>query len=155
MKKEDVKVKKLNNKGFSLVEIIIVIAIMAVLAGALAPQLIKYIDKSRKAADIQTAQTIAMAANTALADEAGYATAKNTKLSDCYNSSGTNAFQDKIKEILGGTSGVKPKSKEYADFLITYSAGKGIEIYATNEVSATPTPVLADQLYPELGDKFK
>ena len=39
--------KKLNNKGFSLVELIIVIAIMAVLAGALAPALITYIEKSR------------------------------------------------------------------------------------------------------------
>ncbi|MDF2801615.1 MAG: prepilin-type N-terminal cleavage/methylation domain, partial [Anaerocolumna sp.] len=39
--------KKSNNKGFSLVELIIVIAIMAILSGALAPQLIKYLDKSR------------------------------------------------------------------------------------------------------------
>ena len=33
--------KKTNNKGFSLVELIIVIAIMAILAGAIAPALIR------------------------------------------------------------------------------------------------------------------
>ncbi|NLP34751.1 MAG: prepilin-type N-terminal cleavage/methylation domain-containing protein, partial [Clostridiales bacterium] len=38
------KKKVLNNKGFSLVELIVVIAIMAVLAGVAAPQVIKYID---------------------------------------------------------------------------------------------------------------
>ena len=36
-----------NNKGFSLVELIIVIAIMAILVGVIAPQLILYIEKSR------------------------------------------------------------------------------------------------------------
>ena len=44
--------------GFSLVELVIVIAIMAVLTAAVAPALIRYIDKSRRADDIQTAQSI-------------------------------------------------------------------------------------------------
>ena len=37
-----------NEKGFSLVELIVVIAIMAVLVGIIAPQLIKYIEKVLK-----------------------------------------------------------------------------------------------------------
>lgn len=44
---------KKNNKGFSLVELIIVIAIMAVLVGVMAPQLIKFIEKSNVSADTQ------------------------------------------------------------------------------------------------------
>lgn len=47
------KQKSLTNKGFSLVELIIVIAIMAVLVGVLAPQYIKYVEKSRVSADAQ------------------------------------------------------------------------------------------------------
>lgn len=39
--------KKMNNKGFSLVELIIVIAIMAVLVGVLAPQFLRYVEQSR------------------------------------------------------------------------------------------------------------
>lgn len=42
-----------NHKGFSLVELIIVIAIMAILVGVMAPQLIKYIEKANVSADTQ------------------------------------------------------------------------------------------------------
>lgn len=47
------KQKTMGNKGFSLVELIVVIAIMAVLVGVLAPQFIKYVEKSRESTDIQ------------------------------------------------------------------------------------------------------
>ena len=64
---------KKSNKGFSLVELIIVIAIMAILAAAIAPALIRYIDKSRKADDVQFFGQIQSAASAALANEDAYA----------------------------------------------------------------------------------
>ncbi|MBO6297558.1 MAG: type II secretion system protein [Lachnospiraceae bacterium] len=47
-----------NNKGFSLVELIIVIAIMALLVAIITPSLIQYINKAKKAVDITTAESI-------------------------------------------------------------------------------------------------
>jgi type IV pilus assembly protein PilA len=61
--------KKTNNKGFSLVELIIVIAIMAILAASLAPALIRYIDKSRKSSDLTTSSSIKSAYETAITNE--------------------------------------------------------------------------------------
>ncbi len=62
----------MKNKGFSLVELIIVIAIMAILAAAIAPALIRYIDKSRRSDDVAAAETINTAAQAALANEEAY-----------------------------------------------------------------------------------
>lgn len=51
----------MKNKGFSLIELIIVIAIMAILSGAIAPVLIRYINKTRLSLDIDTGKEIAKA----------------------------------------------------------------------------------------------
>ena len=59
-----------NNKGFSLVELIIVIAIMAILVGVMAPQLIKYIEKTNVSADTQLADSVKTAITTAIMDPA-------------------------------------------------------------------------------------
>lgn len=62
------KQKSLNNKGFSLVELIIVIAIMAVLVGVLAPQFMKYVERSRKSTDVQNVASIVTALETYAVD---------------------------------------------------------------------------------------
>ena len=60
--------KKTNNSGFSLVELIIVIAIMAVLIGVLAPQFIKYVEQSRESTDLQNIEEVKTAVETYVAD---------------------------------------------------------------------------------------
>lgn len=65
--------KKVSDKGFSLVELIIVIAIMAVLVMVLAPQYFRYIEKSRNATDLQNARAIVTAIETYATDpNSGY-----------------------------------------------------------------------------------
>ncbi len=62
--------KEMNNKGFSLVELIIVIAIMAILVGVLAPQFIKYVEQSRESTDLQNIEEYKTAVEAAVADGA-------------------------------------------------------------------------------------
>lgn len=60
---------KLNNKGFSLVELIVVIAIMAILVGVLAPSVLGQIDKAKQSKDKQAVDTIASSIAIAWADQ--------------------------------------------------------------------------------------
>ena len=60
--------RKKDNKGFSLVELIIVIAIMAILVGIVGTQVIPYISKSKVAKDQQVLNSISTAGVTAYSE---------------------------------------------------------------------------------------
>lgn len=62
--------KKMNNKGFSLVELIIVVAIMAVLIGVLAPTYLKYVESSKRTSDCSSIGSILDAAEVVAIDPA-------------------------------------------------------------------------------------
>lgn len=57
-----------NNKGFSLIELIIVIAIMAVLVAIIAPNLTKYLGSSKKSTDKKNADELAAQVQNCISD---------------------------------------------------------------------------------------
>ena len=60
--------RKINNKGVSLVELIIAVAIMAILVGVIAPQMIKYVDRARQVKVEKEASEFMRAAQVALVE---------------------------------------------------------------------------------------
>lgn len=60
--------KRKNNKGFSLVELIVVVLIMGIIAVALAPQVMKWVGTARTNSDENTKKDIKSAVNIAVAD---------------------------------------------------------------------------------------
>lgn len=99
--------KKNKNKGFSLIELIIAIAILVILTGLLAPQFMKYIEKSREAKDVQAMDTVYTSVQAALANEKSY-----DEVVKLVNDAGGNIYTTTVKELIedGSSFGTELKS---------------------------------------------
>jgi len=121
--------KKTNNQGFSLVELIIVIAIMAVLIGVLAPQFIKYVERSRYQKDVSAVEEVRNATQIALSEEAVYAEVYGTTPITSFTISNAGA----LSLTVGGK--LDTSLKESIKFPITFSS----KTFKTPAVAATIT----------------
>lgn len=118
---------KQNNKGFSLLELIASIAIMAVLSGMLAPQFFQYIEKARETRDMQTLHIVYTAVQAALSDDAAYeALCESADVESAAGDSGdvweycdtlehvleNGEFGEEVEEVLGVPGTVDLQSKK-------------------------------------------
>ncbi len=102
----------MKNKGFSLVELIIVIAIMAILAAALVPTLVKYINKARLSRDIDTGCAAAKEIIAAVTDEKVYEDAQEHATPYPIKDMDGEQFKDAVFKSLGvEASSFEGKSK--------------------------------------------
>lgn len=97
--------KKMNNKGFSLIELIIVIAIMAVLVAIIAPNLTKYLGKSKQQTDKTNLGEIKNQVKNCISDAA---TMQDASGNDILPQ--TTDGKDAIYTITKGSSGPSVKS---------------------------------------------
>ena len=151
---------KKTNKGFSLVELIIVIAIMAILAAAIAPALIRYIDKSRRADDVTAAGTVLTGVQTAMADEDCYSeiqagTGKRCIVSveagskTSFSVSATPNLATEMKSTLA--SGVPMKyTKDKAAYFNVFIDGETLEVYIAKQAGGSDW-----QIQPSTDKKYK
>ncbi len=154
---------KKNNKGFTLVELIIVVAVIVILATVLAPQYTRYVERSRQSNDLQIATTIMEATVVAITDpqneipsnaliRVGWLTAGGGKtiavgaahdsgLRGLKHSNGLDLsvhLTNVIKEIVGnnGVVGAESDAGRNQNFIFRVDADTGrIEVADTN-----PTP---------------
>ncbi len=121
--------KRANKKGFTLIELIIVVAIMAVLVALLAPSVMKYLEKSKISKDLYTLDSIRTAIETELMDCEeifhistgketidGVEKVKGIYLKDIADGRGNDGF-DKLAERLFGDSGSTKDNSLHEAFL--------------------------------------
>ena len=130
--------KKMNNKGFSLVELIIVIAIMAVLMGVLAPQLLRHVETSRLQSDltamseVDSATTIAISSSEKIYKTLTAGTTVTIKNGDKLTSTNSDLEAELLKTIPNEMK-LTSKSCKDTTFTLTIKYDSNAKSYYTEQ----------------------
>lgn len=122
-----------DKKGFSLVELIIVMAIMAILVGIVASQVIPYMEKSRQSKDQQQLSSIQSSLVSAIAQDSDWdqsASAPTTAfaLSDLASKT-SQTIEDTFVDLCGGTAISGVVSSYTGKFKSNKAKAPGNDIY--------------------------
>lgn len=123
--------KQKNNKGFSLIELIVVVAIMAVLVGVLAPAYLRYVEKARR-------QTCYWNMDNVVREVQLRAFSDPDFMEDITAAAGQNATGD-VTNFVRGTDIQVPTCPSRGDYTITFNTSTGIlEMTCTMTVHNLP-----------------
>lgn len=140
------KMSQKNNKGFSLVELIVVVAIMAVLMGILVPTLVKNVEKSKKQKDASAIEEIRTTMVTNLADPLY----SDLEATITYN--GTNSDSKKI--TITTPDNAPAATTDLGKFLAAVSSDVKDWTFTSKDYKAKPkvTFVIKDQMVTTYSD---
>lgn len=140
------KMSQKNNKGFSLVELIVVVAIMAVLMGILVPTLVKNVEKSKKQKDTSAVEEIRTTMVTNLADPL-YSDLEATII---YNGNDSNSK----KITITTPDGASAATTDLGKFLAAVSSDVKDWTFTSKDYKAKPkvTFVIKDQMVTTYSD---
>lgn len=146
---KDLKKKK---KGFTLIELIIVLAIIAIISAIAIPNFGKMQRNAKAKADIATAKNIATAVSAKVAD--GTITAPSTETPYLLNDANVaTAVNDSLQNI--------PKPQLYGSsgsFYITIDSDGNVKVYSqsgTNAPTASNYTTAGKELYPTVDQNYK
>lgn len=132
--------KKDNNKGFTLVELIVVLVILAILAAILVPALLGYIDRAKQQQIVLNARSCYTAAQA----EMSSMYAKNEDISNIVNKPYCNNILD-TADVPSGAAisvGIDAGATKHAKYTVTYVAytenGKSIYFDGTSWIENDP-----------------
>ena len=147
------------NRGFSLVELIIVIAIMAILAAAIAPALIRYITKSRKASDLETASVLLSGCNNAYSEGYSFEGKVDNVQQDAdqvdsskiqsVSQDGEDAYNFEVIAYATGDQTFTSNFKPQSHFMDLFRKAIGKEVDGSSEFSSPKCTQVSGNVVPE------